>query len=107
MTLKEFIMEKWHRLIGSTGSEEEARQVEEEALQAARQRRKLARETVAEHKIRNARDLRRRAGGLEEEELRFTLLDEAQKEEELAKKLTEGEIGFLDAMGLDIDEEDV
>lgn len=84
----------------SSGTEDELRQREEMTLRGIRARRREMRLALAVKQKRDAAEKRRLAALATQPELKHALIHEAKEAERTARRLQEGEIGFLDALGI-------
>ena len=88
-----------------SGPEAEIRRREDATLLGIRQRRRQVRLALAEKHSRDAAEKRHLASLTVEADIRRALLEEAHAKERTARRLREGEIGFLDALGIDAPDE--
>lgn len=88
----------------TNGSEDDLQRLEQEGLRRERERRRLARLALAAQKELQAQEKRAQASYQNRSDLRKELLHEAEKAEHDARRLKSGEIGLLEAMGIQIQE---
>jgi hypothetical protein len=86
---------------------QEIRDEEDATLKAERRRRMIARNALAQRYLTDAQRKRALAAAASEREMRQVLLREAEELERNARKLMGGEIGLLNAMGLNMSDDNV
>ncbi len=95
------MMEVWESFFGARGDEDDIRRREDETLAGIRERRHEVRMALATKNGHDAAQKRYLASLTREPDIKEALLKEAKEKTKTAKALREGEIGFLDAFGID------